>query len=141
MKSIAIALLCVLAACLGVVACSQPAESQEERQTSSDNKISDLLAQRRDTLHQLVEWVVAQRNDGAAALGDVIQAKNDLLDAELDIAKTKKERIRIRKEQVENFRLLENAMTFQHKEGGIAGNEVWVAKAARLEAEIKLLRE
>ena len=141
MKSVAITSLCALAACLCVVVCSQPAESQEERQASSDNKLNNLLAERRDTLHQLVEWVVAVQKDGGATLDNVIQAKNDLLDSELDIATTKTERIRIREEQVENFRYLENFIASRHENGKITIYELLVVKAARLEAEIKLLRE
>ena len=141
MKSVAITSLCALAACLCVVVCSQPAESQEERQASSDNKLNNLLAERRDTLHQLVEWVVAQHEQGDATLDNVIQAKNDLLDSELDIATTKTDRIRIRQEQVENLRYFENFMASRHENGSTTIIELLVVKAARLQAEIKLRRE
>jgi hypothetical protein len=141
MKSVAIPLLCVLVTSLGVVLYGQSAESQDEQQTSLDNRINSLLAERRDTFRQLVELVEGRYKMGQTTLSNVIRERNRLLEAELEIAKTSIDRIRILEDRVKNFRDLENELKQLHKVGRLTDDKLLVAKAARLKAEIELLRE
>ena len=141
MKSATISMLFVLVASLGVLLCNQPAESQDQQQAAPDNRINSLLAERRETLRQLVDAITARYTAGHRTLDNVIHARNGLLDAELEMAKTSAERIQIHEDRVQNFRALENAVKQRHKAGQATIDEMLVAKAARLEAEIELLRE
>jgi len=141
MKSVTASLLFVIVASLGVVLCSQQAESQDKQQTTPDNKINSLLAERRDTFRLLVEEVNASFKVGQTSLKNVLHMRNELLGAELEMTKTNAERIRIRKEQVKNFREIENEVKRLFNVGRATNDEMLIAKAARLEAEINLLRE
>ena len=141
MKAAIILLLCVLATSVCLVMLSQSATSQTEQNTLSDKKLNSLLEELRDTRRQIVEWIELRYSQGNASLDNVIQARIELLDAELDIAKTKAERVRVREEQVKNFLELENLLTQRHKNGEITNVEILAVKAVRLEAEIQLLRE
>ncbi len=94
-----------------------------------------------DTLRQLVDSVTALHKLGDATLDNVLHAQNELLNAELEIVTTDAERTQIREEQVKNFREIENAMKRRHEVAQVTIREVLTARAARLEAEIKLLRE
>lgn len=141
MKSAVISSLCVVVASLGVMLSSQTAGSQDEKPTSPENKINSLMVERRDTLRQLVDSVTAQYKAGRTTLDNVIRARNGLLDAELEIAKTKTERIRIHEERVKNFRDLENAIKQRYTVGKGTHEEMLTAKAARLKSEIEFLRE
>ena len=141
MKSAVISSLCVVVASLAVLLSSQTAGSQDKKPTSPENKINSLLVERRDTLRQLVDSVTAQYKAGRTTLDNVIRARNGLLDAELEIAKTKTERIRIHEERVKNFRDLENAIKRRYTVGKGTYEEMLTAKAARLKSEIELLRE
>lgn len=142
MKAAIIPLLCVLASSTCIVIFSQTAVSQTQQEAASDKRLNSLLTERRDTLRQVVDLVIVEYRGGAGTIEEIIQAQNALLDAELDIAKTNAERVRIREEQVKNFRELENLLKQRHESGsGITKSELLVAKATRLEAEINLLRE
>lgn len=141
MKVIIIATACVLVAFFSFVVDGQCDDCQGEQLTASDSELSDLLVERREVLREIMELFVIRYKEGSTTLENVIQAKNRLLDAELKIAKSKPERIRIRKEQVKNLRDLENEMTLGHKDGRNTSVEILEVKATRLEAEIKLLHE
>ena len=141
MRAAIILLLCVLATSVCLVMLSQSATSQTEQSTISDKKLNSLLAELRDTRRQIVEWIELRYRQGNASLDNVIQARIELLGAELDIAKTKAERVRVRQEQVKNFLELENLLSQRHKNGEITNVEILAVKAVRLEAEIQLLRE
>ena len=134
-------ILCVLATSICLILPSLPAASQTKRNATSEENLQSLLTERRDTLRQIVNLVESYYKQGNETLGNVIKARNDLLDAELNIANTHAERIRIRKEQVKNYRELEDGLTARHTSGEITSFEILVAKAMRLDAEIQLLRE
>jgi outer membrane protein TolC len=140
MKPIATFCLLALVVALGFLVCSRPAESQDATQAATDVKINKLLVERRDTLRKLLGAVTVQHRAGQTTINKVIQAQNGLLDAELQLADTKEERIRIHEKRLENSRNLENLVEHQHAAAAVAIDQVLVAKAARLQAEIDLLR-
>lgn len=103
--------------------------------------VQDLLVERRDTLKTLVEHVKAQYRAGDATYDSVVAATNSLLEAQLDLATTKTERIEIRKSMVENLRAVEQRLESRRESGLPSWDEYLRAKAARLLAEIRLARE
>ncbi len=100
-----------------------------ELQASPDKKINSLLAERRDTIRQLVELIEGRYEVGETTLDNVIRERNRLLEAELEITKTNIDRIRIRKERVKNFRHLENELKQRHKVGQVTNDKILEAKA------------
>lgn len=116
-------------------------------ETSASNPSAEtnwaLLNERRDTLRQLVTDVEQRHRSGRATLDSVIRASNLLLDAELDLAKTKAERILVYEQQIRRLRALEKLVESRHKVGVPGGEtaDLLDAKAARLKAEIQLAHE
>ena len=104
-------------------------------------EIEALLKERRDTLQQLVESTEALYRSGVAPLDSLLRATDELLAAQLELAKSKEERIAIHRERLKNARRLEHHSETIYKEGRASVTEYLRAKAARLKAEIELARE
>lgn len=118
----------------------RPANS-EPRAATSSAKLTALLKERRDTLKQLVKIVEARYRNGAATEESVIQASLQLQQAELDLAKTRRERIAICKRTVELLRKQEKIAQARFEAARGTREDVLSARAARLQAEIQMLRE
>ena len=125
---------------VGALAWSLPAASQD-KQAGPDSSIRKLLFQRRDVLRELLDFVTAHHELGTVTLADVVQARNGWLEAELDVARTREERVQIHERRVKNWRDLESLTRQDFAAGTATPKEMLVAKAARLKAEIELLRE
>ncbi len=149
MKAIAILSGMFLAACLVAVATSgQPAPApQPQEQATSERHIHDLLVQRRDTLRQLLESLQvnyeAGAGQGAATLGDLVRAREELFKAELELAQTKAERLQIHQSRLESLRQVEAIVQARYmvRTMGGSADKLYAAQAARLAAEIDLARE
>lgn len=114
---------------------------QEESKAESGDKLTKLLQERRDTLAKRVAALEMQLGHGELKIDSVIAARGDLLEAELQLAKTKNRRVEIFMKRIDNMRELENSVKLQF-ENGLATNESYLAAtAARLQAEIDLIRE
>ncbi len=145
----------LLATALIVVICSRPATSaddatSEDKVTSAEDAIANLQTElktlrteRRDTLRMVVEVVDTYYKSGQATLGTLIDARNDLLDAELElIARTDAEsRKKLHQRRIENLKKLELASEEQYKLGSGSAENRFKAKVARLQAEIEFLEE
>lgn len=103
--------------------------------------IQRLLEERRDTLQQMVDSVKEQYRAGHAQMDAVLHASESLIEAELDLAKDQAERIALCERCVENVKELEAYTTTQFESGRLSHAETLAAKAARIKAEIELLRE
>jgi outer membrane protein TolC len=112
--------------------------AQDDADTSA--KLESLLRERRDTLRQLVQVVGVHYRDGRTTEDAVVCANNRLLEAELDLLTAKAERIAVYEQLVENMRRLEEVAAARHEVGVGSIEEVLAAKAARLRAEIELVR-
>ena len=112
-----------------------------EQQATPETEINKLLIEQRDTYRQLVDAVTTQYRSGTVELDNVIRAKNGLFAAELELAKTKAERIQIFEKQLDNMRELEAANAQRFEAGVATFNQLLESKAARIRAQIKLLRE
>jgi outer membrane protein TolC len=104
-------------------------------------KITELMTQRRDTLRERFTAVQARYNSGTMSVDAVITANDDLLDAELELASSKPERLELCKKRVENLRGLEKVLAQRHEQGSASIESKLLATAARLQAEIDCLRE
>jgi len=71
----------------------------------------------------------------------VIRAQGDLLDAELQLAKNREDRIRILAERLKAARELETVTKHRHQAAAVSLDSWLTAKAERLQAEVDLLRE
>lgn len=116
---------------------------QRAEQAVPIGKNEALLKERRETLRQLSQEVEQRYRSGLATLDSVIRASNLLLEAELDLAKTKAERVALCEKLVANLRQLETILESKHKVGAQGGETANVldARAARLKAEIQLAHE
>ena len=108
---------------------------------SLDKRIHTLLVERRDTLRQRSAALDERFTQGRVVFESVLFARNDLLDAELELASSKAERIAAHEKRLDNYRELEKLMMARHAVGASTTEDGLMAKAARLRAEIELLRE
>ena len=102
----------------------------------------DLLRTRRDTLRQALETAEARYRSGNVALESVLRTAKELLEVELQLARTKAERIELCETTVAKLREMENLAQARFDAGIESGRgELLEAKAARLNAEERLLQE
>ena len=141
MKPIVALSLLLLAVALGVVLCTQDAESQDTPVSSFDEQLNDLLVKRRDTMRKLLDVVTLLYQEGSSDFNKVVSAQSGLLDAKLQLATKKEERIQIYVQQVEVSRSLERLLMQQHASGEASVEQVLASTAAKLQAEIDLLKE
>jgi outer membrane protein TolC len=124
-----------------VAAWAIAAEPPAPQQSAASHPLQSLLKERVDTLRHLVEILDAQSQSGVVTKETVILASNQLLDAELELAKTKADRVALHEKLVGNLRRLEEFANGQYRDGRCTLDGPLRAKAARLKAEIQLLRE
>lgn len=139
MKSTLYAVL-ALVCCVFLVAA--PAQTEKRNEDTTSAEIDTLLRKRRDVFQQILTIVKAQNEENGGATRDaVLQATNQLLAAELQLAKSRDERVCLLQKRVKNFKELEDVAQSGNDSGVVTGKEVPLAKAARLQAEVDLLRE
>ena len=107
----------------------------------TSERLTALLNERREVLRKLVDAAEQRYRAGAATLEAAIRASNQLLEAELELADTKAERIAVHEKLVGNLQRLEQVAEARRAAAAAALEEVLEAKAARLKGEITLLRE
>ncbi len=132
-------LLTALAIGIGLMARSSVADEAEK--ANPIQSVEELLLQRRDTLKQLVEVVTRHHQTGDGGIEEVIRAKAQLLDAELELAKDHKGRIAILQQRFELMNHQLSAMQTMWKSGHVSQAEVLSAQAEMLESQITLARE
>jgi hypothetical protein len=140
----------VVAVMIAPAIAAEPASTQKEaskqeaasKQGEASERLESLLKERRETLRQLVETLEGQWRAGLTdGQMPALHAKNELLDAELDLAKTREERITVREKMVANLKVIEKTAEIQQRMGTTTPDTLLRAKAARLKAEAQLLRE
>ena len=122
---------------------SPPILESQPAQRADAEKMNRLMLERRDVLRKIVEVFMSRHQGGMVKFDDVYRAQSELLRAELELAKTKEDRLAVLNSQLANCQSLESLVIQMQKvgvRGGEAGN-VLVATAARLQAEIQILRE
>jgi hypothetical protein len=131
-------LLCCAMGAAVVVGFSFGADPPRSSPEGGTGQLQSLRKERRDTLRKLVDAAESKYNSGKATLECVLRASELLLEAELDLAATKTERIAVREKLVANLRQVEKAAQMRHHAGVAPIEESLQAKAARLKAEIQL---
>jgi hypothetical protein len=129
-----------------VVATGCSGKKQESAKTLASDpspELRRLMIEHRDVLKQTVEAMQTKLNSGLDSVEAVYEASIQLVEAELALATTREERLAALKANLEFCQKLELRAQDYQKAGlrnGDAAN-VLRAKANRLKAEIRLLRE
>ena len=138
-KGLAMRKLIVLLSALFLVSATQAQAEPPAKNTAT--QVESLMKERRDVLQNIAQMLNAQYRVGTAGIDRVVSATNKLADAELELAKTKDERIAVCRKQVESCRDFEKLCQARHEVGIVTQADVLIATAERLKAEIQLLRE
>lgn len=109
------------------------------------DRVAALLVAKRDSLRLSYEAYLAMYEAGAreAGLQEIIRARSAWIDADLQLNNEPAHRIKLLRELVDSAARLE-AEVIQKSEFGAAGGTqalVYVAQAARFDAEVRLARE
>lgn len=92
-------------------------------------------------LKQRVELVKERYEQGTALEDDYVKALNEYLNARIEMAYGKGERVVLYERLVDNLRQLEDLAATKHEVGRSTIDDVLAARDARIRAEIVLLRE
>ena len=116
--------------------------AQNQDDVSSD-RLKSLKQEYMNTLQSRVDAVESRYKIGQSPLPQLVSARIDLLDAELEFATTRGERVEILKRKVDNLREKESLVKEGQKSGllGSSPEDALLATAERLRAEIALVRE
>jgi hypothetical protein len=112
----------------------KPAEGDGDR-------LKTLLKERRTALRAMLKDLPALVEDGKILPEPLFRANGELLGAELELAEKPEQRVTAHEEAVKRLKDLEAVFDKQLKDGRITDATFEEAKAARLAAEIGLLRE
>lgn len=115
--------------------------STAQNSVSSDSELQLLLTARREALQtrvDIVERLVARTTNTPEEL---FAARNDLFDAEIEVATTRIERIEALERKLDNARQIESLMQQRKEAARGTEAEVLKAKADRIGVEIDLVRE
>lgn len=113
----------------------------ETKQQGQPQKLEELLKERQATLQQLVEVVTVEYRNGATEFDSVVRATDQLLDAELALAKNTEARITILKKRVELMKSLFAMVETRFEAAQVSRSQLLAAKAALLKSQIRLARE
>lgn len=108
---------------------------------SLETRIAKLVQERLETLDDVVKLKTAGFRQGEVNLGELIQARIQLHDAQLETTKTHKERENILAQQLQQLRELEVISRQRAKAFELPHYQVLSITALRLKAEIDLLTE
>ncbi len=137
--------MCLGLAILAAVIFASAVQSNYAAQTSKSvqsEKLTSLMKERCDVLEKRVSAFESQHKSGICNLEMVINARDDLLAAELELAESRENRIELLKSRVKNLRLGEQRILELQKIGAAGGSETdgLLAISRRLLAEIELER-
>lgn len=113
----------------------------QEASKSDSPEIKVLLKERCDVLAKRIEFVRAMYEGGRGDLNSLFTAMDQLLLAKLELADSKEQRVTLTRERLDNLRELEKVVKQRFEAGTCSTEEMLSATAARLQAEIDLLRE
>lgn len=108
---------------------------------ATESELRQLLLERKQILQNIVDTIEKQYKQGVTDLEQLRQAKINLLLADLDLAKTITERIKIRSQIVQLYKEAEDDIATRVAAGRATGLELEKAKVARLTAQIELVKE
>lgn len=124
-----------------IVVASMPSQSNGQTNTNeSSARIRKLLKERRDVMAQRVEYFDAQFHNAKITRVPVLEARDDLIAAEIDLAETRNERLELLKSRVANLKEVEESRIALRTRAMADTSEVLQATSQRLLAEIELER-
>ena len=115
--------------------------SQEPAKSTTETSIVKLLRKRHAVLSQLVRVQTQAYTQGEADIEAVVQAHQELLLVELELAANHGEKIRLIRKAVRLAGELENIAEAKFKAGQASQADVLRSRAEKLRAETDLLRE
>jgi hypothetical protein len=101
----------------------------------------EALEKRRAVLFQLVKIQTEAYRQGKASLEGMVEAHQELVQVELELATTDDDRVKLLEESVQLARDLEKIATARYQAAEASQGDVLKAQAARLRAETDLLRQ
>jgi outer membrane protein TolC len=142
MNRIALSVVLVgLGAVAGLFVSSGLAEPPTVVRGPDAEKLTALREERRDVLRQAVKESEEAYRHGVIPYASIPRITVNLLNAELDLASDRAARVAIRERAVDQFREIEKTVAERHNAGQADSMDLLEAKAARLQAEIDVLRE
>jgi hypothetical protein len=134
--------ICIAIAALTFVAwiATNESDAQQDIKNPDATKIEQLLQQRHEALEQRYDALMQRHDNGTLHSMHVIPAFDDLLKAKLELASTKREKIEICNQRIENLRKGEEIAEALNKVGTGSFEDRMLATAARIQAEIDCLR-
>jgi outer membrane protein TolC len=124
---------------VAVVCVATLTNAQNDALRPNDN-VHQLLTERRDTLQERLDAIEASFKSGRTETVVLIGAELDLLAANLELATQPVERIALLEKMVSNMKQIEDWTLGRFENGTGLRHDLLLAKAARLRAEIDLLR-
>tara|TARA_R110002095_G_scaffold2435_1_gene9882 strand:+ start:3086 stop:3535 length:450 start_codon:yes stop_codon:yes gene_type:complete len=119
-----------------------PAGSFSNEPTSATaESIVELLQKRQFVLSQLVKLQTEAYRNGETGLETIIQASQQLLLVELELATSHEERIKLLERSIKMARELEKIAEAKHKSGNGSAADMLSSQSDRLNVEIRLVRE
>jgi hypothetical protein len=126
----------VLASIAGVLYGSD--ESLANTQEPEDHELRELVEARRDTLKEVVSLINEQEDVGRVSISEVSRANTSFFEADLEAARTPKERIACFQRAYEAQQRTEQRTEIGLNVGTVKPVDVLLARAARLKAEAEL---
>lgn len=118
-----------------------PSQSNGQTNTNeSSARIRKLLKERRHVMAQRVEYFDSQFHNAKITRVPVLEARDDLIAAEIDLAETRNERLELLKSRVANLKEVEESRIAPRTRAMADTSEVLQATSQRLLAEIELER-
>lgn len=123
--------VCFAAATLPVHAQAEPSDAPE---------VTALLKERRDVLQKRVEILEVLCKLSRAPMTELVEAKEEFLIAELELAETKEKRIEILNTRIENLKYAEKFYEVLKKRDKVSEADILEVKAERLLVQAELKR-
>ena len=125
----------------GILALSLSFGSEPFFASRDDRSLEDVLTERTKTLQQIVVFERISYQSGNTSFGSLVEAEQDLLEAELQQAQMKDDRILLRKKALKLAKDREKQIEERVKFGDRSKVDALKARAVRLKLEADLLRE
>ena len=126
--------------CLVVVSALPSTSTGQTKNNETSAKIKTLMKERRDVLAKRVEFFHAQFENAKSTRVPSLEARDDLIAAEIDLAETRNDRIELLKSRAANLKDIEESYMALRRNSKVEMSEVLMATSNRLLAEIALER-
>ncbi|MEQ8786387.1 MAG: TolC family protein [Pirellulaceae bacterium] len=119
-----------------------PQGAARGREVEDDSiEMAAAVQQLRETARKLVDLQAQAYRSGEAGFEQLLHAQRQLLEVELELAKTNADRVEILSKQLELAKKAEELATARFKNGDAPSSEILQARIARLRIEVALLKE